>query len=218
METQLSEFELTTRATGVAPTSHWQSRVEAGTIEASLSPRWFAAYTLAHHEKRVADLLARRCLEAFLPLYPALRRWRNRCRKRLELPVFPNYVFVRIPAGERVRVLSVPGVLSLVGFGGRPAPLPDGQIEALRALSGRRGLEPHPYLAAGERARIVAGPMSGFEGVLLRRKNNLRLVLALDVILKSVAVEVDEEDVEPVTRVWRPFGPAALAAGTARSR
>lgn len=160
---------------------------------------WFAAYTLTRHEKHVAAILAARHMESFLPLYAALHRWRNRCQKDLDLPLFPNYVFVRIAAQERVRVLQVPGVVSLVGFGGKLAPLPDLQIEALRSGIGERQLEPHPYLGVGERVRIKAGAMRGLEGVLVRKKNNLRVVLALDVILQSVAVEVNAEDVEAAT-------------------
>jgi transcription antitermination factor NusG len=160
------------------------------------SGNWFAAYTLSHHEKRVAGLLAARQVESFLPLYSAVHRWRNRCAKQLELPLFPNYVFVRIAPRERVRVLQVPGVLSMVGFGGTLARLPDQQIEALRSGIGQRKLEPHPYLAVGRSVRIKAGAMSGLEGVLVRKKSNLRVVLALEVIMRSVSVEVDAADLE----------------------
>jgi transcription antitermination factor NusG len=163
------------------------------------SGNWFAAYTLSHHEKRVAGLLAARQVESFLPLYSALHRWRNRCEKRLELPLFPNYVFVRIAPRDRVRVLQVPGVLSMVGFGGVLAPLPDLQIEALRSGIGQRKLEPHPYLTVGKLVRIKAGAMCGLEGVLVRKKSNLRVVLALDVIMRSVSVEVDAGDLEPAS-------------------
>ena len=161
------------------------------------SPRWFAAYTNSHHEKRVALHLAERQVESFLPLYATLHHWRNRCKMSLELPLFPNYVFVRLDPRERVRVLEVPGVLSLVGFGGILAPLPEFEIEALRAGLQQRRIEPHPYLVIGERVRIKAGPMSGMEGVLVRKKNNFRVVLSLDLILQSVAVEVDAGDLEP---------------------
>jgi len=166
------------------------------TAAGEFSWNWFAAYTLSHHEKRVAAVLAGRQIEAFLPLFAALHRWGNRCDKSLQLPLFPNYVFVRIVPRERIRVLQVPGVLSLVGFGGKLAALPDLQIQALRSGIGQRRLDPHPYLVVGERVRIKAGAMSGLEGVLVRRKNNLRVVLALDVIMQSVAVEVDAFDLE----------------------
>jgi transcription antitermination factor NusG len=167
-------------------------------VESSVS--WFAAYTISHHEKRVASLLAGRQIESFLPLYAVLHRWRNRCDRNLELPLFPNYVFVRIAPRERVSILQVPGVLALVGSGRTLAALPDGEIEALRSGVGQRRIAPHPYLVVGETVRIKAGAMSGWEGVLVRKKNHLRVVLSLDVILRSVAVEVDAADLEPAPK------------------
>lgn len=158
---------------------------------------WFAVYTSSRHEKNVALHFAERQIESFLPLYATRRHWKNRCEMMVELPLFPNYLFVRIASRERVRVLEVPGVLSLVGCGRTPAALPDFEIEALRSGLGRRKIEPHPYLVVGERVRIKAGPMTGMEGVLVRKKNNFRVVIALDVILQSVAVEVDADDLEP---------------------
>jgi transcription antitermination factor NusG len=163
------------------------------------SANWFAAYTNSRHEKSVASQCTERQIESFLPLYATRHRWRNRCEMLVELPLFRNYVFVRIDPRERVRVLELPGVLSLVGFGRTLAPLPDFEIEALRSGLGQRKIEPHPYLVIGERVRIKAGPMSGMEGVLVRKKNNFRVVLALDVIMQSVAVEVDADDLEPAS-------------------
>jgi transcription antitermination factor NusG len=174
------------------------------------SANWFAAYTNSHHEKRVASHFGERQIESFLPLYAALHRWKNRCEVDLDLPLFPNYVFVHIDPRERVRVLEVPGVLSLVGFGRTLAPLSDFEIEALRSCAGQRKIEPHPYLVIGERVRIKAGPMTGMEGVLVRKKSNFRVVLALDVIMQCVAVEVDADDLEPAAkyagRVVLPLG------------
>ncbi len=164
------------------------------------SVNWFAAYTNSHHEKRVASYLGKRQIESFLPLYATRNRWKNGCEMKLELPLFLNYVFVHIDPRERARVLEVPGVLSLVGFGRSLAPLPDFEIEALRSGAGQRKIEPHPYLVLGERVRIKAGAMLGMEGVLVRKKNNFRVVIALDAIMRSVAVEVDADDLEPATR------------------
>ena len=164
------------------------------------SANWFAVYTNSHHEKRVASHCGERQIESFLPLYAALHRWKNRCEVDLDLPLFPNYVFVHIDPRDRVRVLEVPGVLSLVGFGRTLAPLSDSEIEALRSCMGQRKIEPHPYLVVGERVRIKAGPMTGMEGVLVRKKSNFRVVLALDVIMQCVAVEVDADDLEPAAK------------------
>jgi transcription antitermination factor NusG len=161
------------------------------------SGMWFAAYTSSRHEKRVASQLIERHVESFCPLYATRHRWKNRCESDLRLPLFPNYVFVHIEPQERVRVLEVPGVLSLVSFGRNLAALPTREIEALRSSMGLRTIEPHPYLVIGERVRITTGAMTGIEGVLVRKKNHLRVVIALDVLMRSVAVEVDECDLEP---------------------
>jgi transcription antitermination factor NusG len=171
---------------------------------------WFAAYTNSHHEKRVAWHLVEREMESFLPLYSARHRWKNRCEMNLELPLFPNYVFVRIDIRDRVRVLAVPGVISLVGIGRVAAPLLDFEIEAIRSGLGQRRIEPHPYLVVGDRVRIKDGPMTGMEGILTRKKNNYRVVIALDVIMQCVAVEVDADDLEPVTNYPAPghFAPS----------
>ena len=177
------------------------------------SAKWFAAYTNSHHEKRVASHCSERNIETFLPLYGVSRRWKNRCAVKLELPLFPNYVFVRMPPLERWRVLEVPGVRSLVGSARNPAPLPDFEIEALRTGCAQRKVEPHPYLVLGERVRIQCGPLAGMEGVLVRRKSNFRVVIALDVILQCMAVEVDADDLEPAA----PLPPPRVAGFELRS-
>jgi len=175
----------------------------------TFSANWFAAYTSSRHEKRVASYFADRQIESFLPLYATRHRWKNRCEMNLELPLFPNYVFVRIDPRERACVLEVPGVVSLVGFGRTLAPLSDFEIEALRSGLGQRKIEPHPYLVIGERVRIKCGPMAGMQGVLVRRKSNFRVVLALDVIMRCVAVEVDADDLEPASLMQNRGFPAA---------
>jgi transcription antitermination factor NusG len=161
-------------------------------------PRWYASYTSANHEKRVAEQLAVRNVEHFLPTFSSVRRWKDR-RMRLELPLFPGYVFVRLALRDRLRVLQVPGVAKLVGFNGMPTALPQEEIEALRT-SLRSGIraEPHPYLKVGRRVRVKGGSLTGLEGVLLRRKNSTRFVVSLDLIMRSVAVEIEGNEVEAV--------------------
>jgi transcription antitermination factor NusG len=161
------------------------------------SPRWFALYTTPRHEKHVSELLVQRRIETFLPLYRTTRRWKKSRPVDLELPLFPTYVFVRIAREARGAVLGMPGVLSIVGSGREPWPVPDPDIEAIRLGLQMRKIEPHPYLAVGERVRIKAGVMTGVEGVLVRKKNDFRVVLTLDAIMRSVAVEVDADDIEP---------------------
>ena len=160
--------------------------------------RWYAAYTSANHEKRVAEQLGIREVEFFLPAYESVRRWKDR-RVTLQMPLFPGYVFVRMALRDRLQVQQVPGVAHLVGFDGTPAALPDEEIEALRASleSGVRA-EPHPYLAAGRRVRLKSGPLTGMQGILLRRKGNFRVVISIELIQRSLVVQVDAADVETV--------------------
>jgi transcription antitermination factor NusG len=158
---------------------------------------WYAAHTRANHEKRLAEQFAERSVEHFLPLYESERRWKDR-RVTLQLPLFPGYILVRLPLRERMRVLQIPGVARLVGFNGSPVPLPDAEIEALREKLNRQvRAEPHPYLQAGRRVRVRRGPLEGFEGILVRRKHKFRIVVSIDLILRSIAAEVDIADVEP---------------------
>ena len=169
-----------------------QSRVEPQ------EPHWYAAYTCANHEKRVAEQLRLRSIEYFLPMYQTVRKWKDR-RKPLELPLFPGYIFLRLPVQDRLRVLELASVVRLVGFGALPCALPDREIETLRSvLSCRLRTEPHLYPAVGRRVRIIRGPLKGIEGTLVRKKGIVRLVLSVDIIRKSATVEVDPTDVEPI--------------------
>jgi transcription antitermination factor NusG len=169
--------------------------------EQPVAPQWFAAYTTSRHEKHVAELLAERNLESFLPTYKTVRQWKKSRAVTLELPLFPTYVFVRISRQERGSVLGVPGVLSIVGSSRESWALPDVEIERLRDGLQLRKIEPHPLLTVGERVRIKSGAMLGAEGVLVRAKNDFRVVLTLEAIMNSVAVEVDADDVEPVETI-----------------
>ena len=162
------------------------------------SPRWFAVYTSSRHEKAVARHFEFRAIESFLPLYTEMHRWKNGCRVKVEQPLFPGYVFARVGRGGTTQVLSVPGVLLIVGSGREPLALPDFEIEALRSGLHLRRFEPHPYLVVGERARIKSGSLAGMVGILARKKNNLRVVLTLELIMRSVAVEVDADELERV--------------------
>jgi transcription antitermination factor NusG len=167
--------------------------------DAQPAPKWFAVYTNSRHEKRVAQHLSMRQIEHYLPLYRVQRKWSNGLRVTLDLPLFPGYIFVRIQRMQRVRVLEVPGVLALVGgTGGEPASLPETDIEALRSGLPLRRVEPHPLLKVGQRARIRSGAFEGMEGVVVRKKNSFRVVLTLDTIMQSFAVEVDGKELEPL--------------------
>jgi transcription antitermination factor NusG len=161
-------------------------------------PHWFAVYTSPRHEKKVREHLGLRRVECFLPLFRSIHRWKNGCKAQVELPLFPGYLFVNIPRSERVRVLDAPGVLSFVGPKGEPAELPDVEIETLRSGLHLQKFEPHHGIAIGQRVRIHAGPLQGLEGVLVRNANGLRVVITVDLIQQSVAVELEANAVEPV--------------------
>lgn len=165
-------------------------------LSAEPKGNWYALYTCARHEKRVAEQIERRSFSCFLPVYRSIRRWKDR-RKELELALFPGYVFVHMALERKLRVLEVPGVVHLVSFNGKPAPVPAEQIETLRSrLSNAGRIEPHPYLNKGRRVRVRNGAMEGLEGIVVRRKDSCRIVFSIDLIQRSVAVEVDEADLE----------------------
>jgi transcription antitermination factor NusG len=143
----------------------------------------------------VAGQLQERAIPHFLPVYRSVRRWKDR-QKELDLVLFPSYVFVNIHPQEQLRVLQVPGVVRLVTFNGQPARLPQQEIEALRnGLAEGINAELHPYLKIGRRVRVLRGPLAGIEGILLRKKDKWRFVISIDVLMRSVAVELDAADV-----------------------
>ena len=163
------------------------------------APQWFAVYTVPRHEKRVDQHLHMRDIERYLPTYRSRRNWKDGSRVTLDLPLFPGYIFVRITRAERVRVLEVTGVLTIVGGTNRElAPLPESEINALRAGLHLRNAEPHTLLTVGQRARITSGALAGMVGVVVRKKNSLRIVLTMDLIRQSMAVEVDARELEPL--------------------
>ncbi len=161
-------------------------------------PHWYAVQTSPRHEKRVREHLGHRRVECFLPLFRTLHRWRNGCKVEVELPLFPGYLFVNIARTERVRVLDVPGVLSFVGPKSEPAHLSDVEIETLRSGLHLQKFEPYHGLAIGQKVRIHAGALQGLEGVLVRNTNRLRVVITVDLIQQSVAVELDADAVESI--------------------
>lgn len=159
---------------------------------------WFAVFTVPRHEKRVEEHFRVREIESFLPLCRIQHRWKDGSNKVLQLPLFSSYIFVRIAWCDRVPVLVVPGVISIVGGGRARAPVSDEYIHFLREGLREGKIQPHVYLTTGTRVRIRCGVMAGMDGVLLRTKNDCRVVLTLELIMKSVTVEVAMEDIEIV--------------------
>ena len=159
---------------------------------------WNAVYTRHQHEKLVAESLAGNGFEVFLPTYNVIRKWTDR-KKQLSLPLFPCYVFVRSNFERRLRILRTPGVHFLVMFAGRPAPIPDSEMDAIRkAVESRLRVEPHPFLRCGDWVRVTSGPLADVEGILVRKKGSYRLILSAELLGKSIAVEIDAFSVKPL--------------------
>ena len=178
---------------------HEMNKERPGNAEAkNADANWYALQTYPRHEKRVCTDLGLRAMECFLPLYETVHRWKNGCKVRVELPLFPGYLFVRINPRERYKVLSLPGAVSIVGSAGGPWPLPEDEIERLRASMHARKFEPHPYLAVGQKVRIKSGPLANMTGFLVRQSGGLRVVITVEMIQQAAAVEVDANDVEPI--------------------
>ena len=185
---------------------------------AETSVPWYALHTNYQHEKAVARILTQKRFDIFLPLYDVAHRWKDRT-KQLSLPLFPCYVFIQGGLDRRLEVLNTPGVFGFVGWSGRAAAIPEAEIEAvLRMIASSLKVEPHPFLKCGDWVRVKSGPLQGIEGILVRKKNLFRLVLSVEMLQKSVAVEVDVTSVEGVTRheVVHAHTPRAMAEAKAR--
>lgn len=171
------------------------------------SAGWYAIHTRHQHENLAACSLTYKGFEVFLPQYTTVRRWSDRT-KELSAPLFPGYVFLRGGLDQQIRILTTPGVVGLVGFAGVPAIIPDVEIEAVRrTIAHCAHVEPYPFLKCGDWVRVKSGPLEGIEGILVRSKKQFRLVLSVELLQKSAAVEVDAWMVERRPRPeWRGTG------------
>ena len=173
--------------------------VSSGNLINVQDTAWCALFTCHQHEKSVAYGLTAKGFEAFVPLYDSMRRWKDR-KKLVSLPLFPCYVFVRGALTRRLQAVTTPGVHMIVSTGDQVAVIPEEEIEAIRRIiRGPYRVEPHPFLKCGVRVRVKRGALEGVEGILLRKKNLCRLVLSVDMMAQSIAVEIDASEVEPVT-------------------
>jgi transcription antitermination factor NusG len=166
------------------------------TVETSFA--WYALHTRYQHEKTVAQILVQKGFDVFLPLYNVARHWKDRI-KQLSVPLFPCYVFIQDGLDRRMSILNTPGVHGFVGSFGQAAPIQEAEIEAvLKMVETSVRVEPHPFLQRGDRVRVKSGPLEGIEGILMRTKNWFRLVLSVELLRMSVAVEVDISMVDRV--------------------
>ena len=160
-------------------------------------PRWYVLFVRSNQEKRVAEALRGRDVEHFLPCYKSVRQWKDR-RVTLEIPLFPGYVFLRLPQVERAKALTVSNVVSMVGTRNEPSAISDEEIAWIKLGIEHGKAEPYPYLQLGQRVVVTEGVMCGMEGILMRKRNNTRVVVSLDSIMRAFVVEVDASSVRPL--------------------
>ncbi|MBV9087105.1 MAG: UpxY family transcription antiterminator [Acidobacteria bacterium] len=171
---------------------------------------WYAIHSRSRHEKCIQQYLEKTSIDCFLPLYETVHRWKDR-RALVTLPLFPGYLFVRIPIEERLKVLTAPGVVRLLSVHGRPIPVPDTEIDVLRSCASRNlKMAPHPYLTVGRRVLVKSGPFADMEGILVRRKGQFRLVVSVNLIARSVALELDRSDIVALSPTHLPAAHTSL--------
>lgn len=175
------------------------SPVEPNPVDGPLTEwPWYALRVKPKFERTVACALAAKGMASFLPLYKERRRWSDRI-KLVELPLFAGYVFCSLDVRQRLPVLQTPGVLHFVSFNGEPTPVDREEIRALQtAASSGAALAPWPYLREGQRVEVARGPMRGLQGILLRIRDEFRLVISVTLLQRSVAVEIDREAIRPL--------------------
>lgn len=158
--------------------------------------RWYVAYTYPRHEKAVADQLQMCSVETFLPTYKHVSRWKDR-RVCLQVPLFSGYVFTRMAAQDRTKVLSTPSVIRILSFQGKPVPVSDAEIDAIRICVERGAkLEPHPFVVVGDQVRVREGVFEGLTGIVVRHKNSCKLVVSVALIHQSISLEIDPQSLE----------------------
>ena len=183
----------------------------AETIE---QPYWYAIQTRSRHEKVVRDQLAAKSITHLLPLWRKRSIWKDRV-KFVDVPLFSGYLFGYFALQDKVAVLETVGVARLVGINGKPMPIPEEQIVAVRTMMEHRlPCTPHPYLVEGMRVRIKFGLLAGIEGILVQKKQRHRLVINVDAIQQAIAmtIEVDSATIEPLDA--RPQGISQLTSGS----
>ena len=174
-----------------------------GTIESSIdceilskTAPWYAVHTRYQHEHLVDMQLARKGFDTFFPTSDKLRQWSDR-KKKISHALFPGYLFIAGIENRRLHILGTPGVSGIVSVGGTPAAIPDEEIEAIRrAISSAYRVESHPFLTRGDQVCVSEGPLAGVTGILERTNKTSRLVLSVELLGRSVAVEIDASCVD----------------------
>lgn len=162
------------------------------------SERWYALYVRSNFERAAEQCLRGKGYQAFSPFYQTWRKRSDRT-KRLDLPLFPGYVFCSFNANKRLPILTTPGVVTIVGGGNIPEPIDFSEIHSIQLVAeSGRPVYPWPFLSHGHRIRVEAGPLAGTEGTLLKVKDELRLVVSIRLLQRSMAVVVDQDIVRPL--------------------
>jgi len=158
---------------------------------------WFAILARSGREKYATMLLENAGFECFLPISKSTRKWSDRM-KDIEVPLFPGYLFCRMNPNDRLPVLTTPGVIQIAGIGKMPIPVEEHEIAAVRQIE-KSGLSamPWPYLRVGNTARIEEGPLRGVSGIVVKIKSALKLVLSIELLQRSIAVEIDRNWISP---------------------
>jgi transcription antitermination factor NusG len=171
---------------------------ETGIHRGASDYNWYALFARHQHEQSVAYALSSKGQEVYLPLYRSVRRWADRV-KHVWLPLFPCYMFIRGGTDRQLQVLTTPGVIQIVGWGGHPAIVSMEELDAVRRIiESSLTVEPHPFLRCGDRVRVKSGPLLGLEGILTRTKGTARLVVSMEMLGRSAAVEIHESQVERI--------------------
>jgi len=170
--------------------------------QCEVAKHWHALHTRHQHEKTIAQTLSNKGHDIFLPLYQATHNWRNRPRQ-LQLPLFPCYVFVQGGMDRKMQIMSTPGIIGIVRCGTAPAIVPPEQVAAVRRMvENSSQVEPCEFLKRGDRVMVISGPLQGVDGILIRTKGVFRLIVSLEILGRSAAVEID---VSRVRRIGQPL-------------
>ncbi len=189
--------------------------IQLASDDASQVTRWYVAYTYPRHERAVADKLGYKSVETFLPTCTETKQWKDR-QVRLQVPLFPGYVFTRIAARERLKVLSEPSVIRMLSYRGTLAAVSDHEIDTIRlCLQEKVNLSPHRFLAVGDLVTVRQGVFQGVQGMVVRYNNGCKLVISIGLIEQSVSMEIDPQLLESVEPPFNPGpyrGPCGLEA------
>jgi transcription elongation factor/antiterminator RfaH len=163
-------------------------------------PPWYALYTKPRHERRVISHLLQ---EGFRTFLPEIERWSRRKdrKKRIVVPLFPGYLFINadLKGNTRLKVIKTNGVVRILGINGIPVRVPENQIESIQKIvETNTVVYSHRYLKRGRTVRVVAGPLEGIDGIFLSEKGNGKLVVSVEILHRSVSVDIDETDIEPI--------------------